>query len=96
MELVIDGLKICIPEEIIKKRMEVFYFDTREKAIDDIKNSLSGYIKCLKVEKLSNPLLNKEIIEWLNSEIEIYNPNNEFIFTPYMDLWEEYLNVNQN
>lgn len=85
MELVIDGLKISVPEELIQGRMELLHFDTREDVIDDIKISLSGYIKCLSVEELNNPLLNNEIIEWLNSELQIFDPNNKFVFCPFVN-----------
>lgn len=79
MELTIDELKINIPNELIQKRMELFYFDTREDTIKDIRNSFSGYIKCFNTEELNNPLLNDEIFEWLNSEMQIFNPNNRLL-----------------
>ena len=86
MEIVIDGLKIEIPEELIQERMELMCFDTREDVVKDIKDSLSGYLKCLDSKKINNPLLNDEIIEWLHSEMQIYNPNSEFGFNPILGL----------
>ena len=62
------GIKLDIPEELIKERKELFFFDTEEETIDDVKREIARYLDITQeaVSYAINTALKNLVKYWVN------------------------------
>lgn len=72
INITIDGFDFCFSKELIQERKNILRFDTLDEVIFDIENLISGYLNCLSKKELENPYLNKQVEDWLISELNIF------------------------
>lgn len=74
MELIIDGLTIEIPENLIQERMDLMDI-SREKVEEMIYKQIKEYKECLLFNKKYNrSVFAQKFIDYLDSELAIYRP----------------------
>ena len=81
----VNGIKLDIPDDLIKERKEIFFFDTEEETIADIEKDISRYLECCSKRKLESPKLNKRVVEWFLNDHEFmrdwFDPNQKITVT---------------